>query len=193
MGLIGIDEVGRGAWSGPVVACSILLKKDFEKHKYYQQIADSKKISKKVRFFLSGLLKQNSVYNFGKSDSIEIDKLGILKATELAMRRSFRPFEELEDQVRIDGEEFFWLNSNTKFVIKGDEKLKVISAASILAKVFRDQLMERLSFKYPFYGWEKNCGYGTKQHKMALEKYGITSQHRKTFKPVKLITNNLNR
>ena len=184
---IGIDEVGRGSWSGPIVACSLILESNILKNNLFFEITDSKKVSKKKREFLLTFIKRNSNYNIGQSFSWEIDKFGILKSTELAMKRSFYPFKKLKYKVKIDGPQFFILNQNSEFIVNGDQKCKAIAAASIVAKVFRDNLMKNLSKKYPRYGWENNFGYGTKYHKNALEKYGITPQHRITFKPIKKI------
>ena len=184
---IGIDEVGRGSWSGPVVACSLILGRNILKNNLFFEINDSKKISKKKRYFLSTFIKKNSNYNIGQSSSWEVDKFGILKSTELAMKRSFDPFKKLKYKVKIDGPQFFTLNQNSEFIVNGDQKFKAIAAASIVAKVFRDNLMEKLSTKFPEYGWENNFGYGTEYHKNALKKYGITPQHRITFKPIKKI------
>ncbi len=184
---IGIDEVGRGSWSGPIVACSLVLGRNIVKNNLFFEIKDSKKVSKKKRDLLSTFIKKNSNYNIGQSSSWEIDKFGILKSTELAMKRSFFPFKKLKYRVKIDGPQFFFLNQNSEFIVNGDQKCKGIAAASIVAKVFRDNLMKKLSTKYPRYGWEDNFGYGTKYHKNALKKYGITPEHRITFKPIKKI------
>ena len=162
------------------------------KNNLFFEINDSKKVSKIKRKFLSTFIKENSYYNIGQSSSWEVDKFGILKSTELAMKRSFDPFKKLKYKVKIDGPQFFILNQNSEFIVNGDQKFKAIAAASIVAKVFRDNLMKKLSTKFPQYGWENNFGYGTKYHKNALKKYGITPQHRISFKPIKKIYKNSN-
>lgn len=182
---IGIDEVGRGAWSGPIVACAVLLKKEIFKNKSFFEITDSKKISKVMREELSNVIKTNAFFSFGVSSVKEIDEYNILKATEFAMKRAFSFFCKKNKPVKIDGPKFFFLNKHTEFIIKGDEKIVSIAAASILAKVFRDNIMKDLSKFYPDYKWEKNCGYGTKNHRDAIERKGITCHHRKSFKPIK--------
>lgn len=185
--IVGIDEVGRGSWSGPVVACSVLLEKKILKNTVINQIKDSKLLIKQKRIFLSSVLKKNSKFFFGSSTASEIDKIGILKATELAIKRSFYKFRDFRYNVKIDGPRFFSLNENTEFIIKGEHKSVAIASASILAKVFRDNLMIRLSKKYPFYGWDHNSGYGTKLHKQCIDKFGVSCEHRMTFAPMKFL------
>ena len=184
---LGIDEVGRGSWSGPVVACAVKLNPDILDNKLYLKIDDSKKISKTRREKLFEYIKKHSKYSFGISSVEEIDKLNIMKATELAIKRAYDYFSKDNLDIKIDGPNFFFLNEKTKFIIKGDEKVINISAASILAKVYRDKYMASLSLNFPEYGWEKNSGYGTKEHLKAIEFYGITKHHRKSFKPIKNI------
>ena len=185
IGVIGIDEVGRGAWSGPLVACSVLLKKSILDKKKIYEINDSKKISQKKRLVLSSFIKKNSIYNFGVSKVEEIDKLNINKATQLAMERSFEPFASIGKKVKIDGLNFFFLNKKTEFIVKGDQRSITIASASILAKVFRDEEMKKLSKIFKYYDWENNMGYGTKKHLLGIKTHGITTFHRKSFSPIK--------
>jgi len=185
IGVIGIDEVGRGAWSGPLVACSVLLKKSILDKKEIYEINDSKKISQKKRQILSSFIKKNSIYNFGISKVEEIDKLNVNNATQLAMKRSFEPFLSIGRNVKIDGLNFFFLNNKTEFIVKGDQKSISIASASILAKVFRDEEMKKLSKIFKYYDWENNMGYGTKKHLLGIKNHGITNVHRKSFAPIK--------
>lgn len=187
--IVGIDEVGRGSWSGPVVACSVLLEKKILHSNAINQIRDSKLLVKNTRANLSSILKKNSKFSFGSSSASEIDKIGILKATELAMKRSFNIFREFKCKVKVDGPRFFSLNENTEFMVKGELKSIAIASASILAKVFRDNLMIGLSKKYPFYGWDRNSGYGTKLHKQCIDKFGVSDEHRMSFAPMKFLKN----
>ncbi len=179
--VIGIDEVGRGAFCGPVVSCSILLSEKILKEDLVHQITDSKKLNEKKRILLARFIKKNSTYHIGKATNREIDKFNILQATILSMKRSYAKFENSENLVKIDGVETFHLNKRTNFITSGDSKSVSIAAASILAKTWRDELMVNYSKIYPNYGWEKNKGYGTKKHREAIKKYGTTKIHRLSF------------
>ncbi len=179
--VIGIDEVGRGAFCGPVVSCSILLSENILKNDLVYQITDSKKLNEKKRILLAKFIKNNSIYHIGKATNQEIDKLNILQATILSMKRSYAKFENYKNFVKIDGIKTFDLNKRTKFIIGGDSKSLSIAAASIVAKTWRDKLMIYYSKFYPNYRWDKNKGYGTKEHREAIKKYGITRVHRQSF------------
>lgn len=179
--VIGIDEVGRGAFCGPVVSCSILLSKEILNDKLVNEIRDSKKLSEKKRITLSNFIKSHSIFSIGKASNEEIDKLNILKATNLSMIRSYKKFETMGNHVKIDGIKTFHLNERTSFIKSGDNKSVSIAAASIIAKTWRDGLMENYSKIYPMYRWEKNKGYGTGEHRKAIIKFGITRLHRKSF------------
>ncbi len=179
--VIGIDEVGRGALSGPVVSCAILLDKKIYSDCLYKEINDSKRLSQKKRLQLSDFIKQNSIFNIGISTNKEIDNLNILNATIISMKRAFTKFKEYNLHIKIDGKKVFHLNNQTEFIIKGDQKSVSIASASIVAKVFRDNLMQDLAKLYPYYSWEKNKGYGTKEHFEAINKYGICEYHRESF------------
>tara|TARA_X000001036_G_scaffold414781_1_gene430306 strand:- start:2712 stop:3272 length:561 start_codon:yes stop_codon:yes gene_type:complete len=176
----GVDEVGRGCLAGPVVSAAVILKKTIN----IKLIKDSKKIPFKKRIEIAEHIKLNSTYAIGVASVEEILKLNILQAALLSMKRAIDKLSIYPELVLIDGN--FAPKGLKKFktIINGDEKIKSISAASIVAKVFRDQLMIRLSEKFKNYAWERNFGYGTKAHIDGLKKFGITSHHRKGFKPI---------
>ena len=179
--IIGIDEVGRGALCGPVVSCALILHKNISKEKLFDEITDSKKLSEQKRMEISMMIKRYSKFNIGISDNIEIDRLNILNATTLSMKRAYSKFKNTNFKIKIDGLKTFELNDRTSFHVKGDQKSVTIAAASIIAKVYRDYLMIKLSSDYPQYGWHKNKGYGTKQHILAIKNYGVTKYHRLSF------------
>ena len=181
---IGIDEVGRGSWSGPLVACAILLKSSILKYSNIDLIDDSKKIKRNKRVELSKFIKKHSYFNFGIAYVEEIDDQNINIATKLGMERAYERFNNLNTIIKIDGKKIFEFKKNSHFLIKGDQKSIAIASASILAKVFRDQIMKYLDSFYPEYGWNSNMGYGTKKHLIAIRRFGITKFHRKSFKPI---------
>ena len=182
---IGIDEVGRGSWSGPVIACALILKRSILNESMIEQINDSKKISKIKRDILSKIIKRHSIYNFGVSHVEEIDAINILNSTKLAMLRAYKKFSKKKNSVNIDGQQIFEMDKKFNFIIKGDQKSLAIASASILAKVRRDQIMTLLGKLYPVYNWRRNMGYGTREHFNALKKNGISPFHRKSFAPIK--------
>jgi len=177
----GVDEVGRGSLAGPVFAAAVILNNNIKT----KDIKDSKKISFKKRVLLFDYIKKNSVYAIGIASENEIDKINILNASLLAMKRALDKLKIKPSAAYIDGM-FAPKNVSVKCktFIKGDEKIISISAASIVAKVSRDLFMTQLSKKYPNYGWHKNFGYGTREHLLSIKKFGITKHHRKKFKPV---------
>ena len=177
----GGDEVGRGSLIGPVCAAAVILNKNIDKTK----LKDSKKLSKKNRNILEKYIKKNSLWAIGYASLKEIEKLNILNASLLAMKRAIKKLKKKPSLILIDGNKIPKIkNYNLKYVIKGDEKIPQISAASIIAKVSRDRLISKISKKYMAYFWNRNAGYGTKNHLLAIKKYGITKHHRKTFKPI---------
>ena len=179
--IAGVDEVGRGSLIGPVYAAAVILERPINK-KY---LRDSKSLSKKKREIISKLIKKNSIWAIGKASVKEIEKINILQASLLAMKRAIKKLDKKPTLVLIDGNKLPNLNNyNLRSIIKGDQKIPSISAASIIAKVTRDKEITNLGKKFKGYKWEKNCGYGTKQHLEAIKKLGITSQHRKTFSPI---------
>ena len=179
--IAGVDEVGRGSLVGPVYAAAVILKKNLDKKK----LKDSKKLTKKNREILEKYIKKNSHWSIGSASLKEIEKLNILNASLLAMKRAIKKLKKKPMQVLIDGNKVPKIkNYNLKYVVKGDEKIPEISAASIIAKVSRDRLITKMSKKYIRYSWNKNAGYGTKDHLSAIKKFGITKHHRKTFQPI---------
>ena len=179
--IAGVDEVGRGSLIGPVFAAAVIFKTNIDKKK----IKDSKKLSKVKRNILEKYIKKNSIWSIGSASLREIEKLNILNASLLAMKRSIKKLKLKPSITLIDGNKLPDLNGyKVKYVIKGDQKISEISAASIIAKVARDRLITKLSKKFKKYGWSKNAGYGTKDHLDAIKKYGITKLHRKTFNPI---------
>jgi ribonuclease HII len=189
--IVGIDEAGRGPWAGPVVASACFIPKG---HKLHKEVKDSKKLSHQKRELLSDEIKKHCLYGIGKSSSLEIDKIGIKKATNKAMKKAVssllkkHPTAKI-DLLQIDGNDKFKFNFESEDIIKGDEKISHISAASIIAKVERDKIMQRESKKYPQYGFNNHKGYGTKEHQEALKKHGTCKIHRFSYKPVAAIEN----
>ena len=176
----GVDEVGRGCLAGPVVSAAVVLKKSIN----LNLLKDSKKISFNKRKEISEHIKKNSYYALGIASVEEILNLNILQASLLSMKRAIEKLEIKPGLTLIDGNFAPRGLTNYKTIINGDEKIKVISAASIIAKVYRDRFMIRLSEKFSNYAWERNFGYGTKAHLEGLKKFGVTSHHRKGFKPI---------
>ncbi|NCB49935.1 MAG: ribonuclease HII [Alphaproteobacteria bacterium] len=187
--IIGTDEAGRGPLAGPVVAGAVCFPDFFIEESLKNQLDDSKKLTPlKREKALEALLKSNALIGIGISSVEEIDEINILQASLLAMKRAILQIEEqnvLIGKVLIDGSINAKWNWPSEPLIKGDSKSLSIAAASIVAKVTRDKMMQDLAEQYPFYGWEKNMGYGTKTHLEGLEKHGITPLHRKSFAPIK--------
>ena len=179
--IAGVDEVGRGCLAGPVFAAAVILNNNINT----KGIKDSKKISFKNRILLSKYIKKNSTFAIAFASVEEIDKLNILNASLLSMKRALNKLKHKPSMVYIDGI-FAPKNLKIKYktFIKGDEKIISIAAASIVAKATRDQFMIKLGKNFPEYKWNKNFGYGTDEHLKSLKKYGITKHHRKKFKPV---------
>ena len=176
----GVDEVGRGCLAGPVVSAAVILKKGIN----LKLLKDSKKIAFDKRKKISEHIKHFSYYGIGIASVKEILDLNILQASLLSMKRAINQLAVKPGLTLIDGNFAPKGLKNYKSIINGDEKVKVISAASIVAKVFRDNLMIKLSEKFSNYAWERNFGYGTKAHLEGLKKFGVTIHHRKGFKPV---------
>ena len=183
--LAGVDEVGRGPLAGPVIAAAVIL----DKQNIPDGIKDSKKIAKTQMSFIAGQIKKNSIYAFGTSSVKEIDKINILQASLLAMKRAIESLSRIPRIVLVDGIYVPKIGLDIRPIKGGDSKSISIAAASIIAKDHRDKLMLNYSKIYPDYRFEKNSGYGTKEHLLAIQKYGITPIHRKSFSPIHKILN----
>ena len=182
--IAGVDEVGRGSLIGPVYAAAVILNKSINK----KLLKDSKKLSKSKKEILAKYIKKNSLWSIGKASVKEIEKMNILQASLLAMKRAIIKLKRKPSLVLIDGNKLPHIkNYKLNSVIKGDQKIPSISAASIIAKVTRDKMISNLGKKFRGYYWDKNCGYGTKEHLKAIKNLGITSHHRKTFSPISKI------
>jgi len=194
--IAGLDEAGRGPLAGPVVAVAVMISKkpQFKIKNLLKETKDSKRLSTKKREKLYQFLNKNSniEWGIGRVSEKIIDKINILEATKLAMKRAVKKLEtrSKKQETRID---FVILDGNLKIdlpipqksIIKADNKVFSCAAASIIAKVKRDEMMKRYHKKYPQYGFDKHKGYGTELHRKMLKKYGPCKIHRKTFKPVK--------
>ncbi|MDX1924194.1 MAG: ribonuclease HII [Rickettsiaceae bacterium] len=175
--VVGIDEVGRGPLAGPLIACACIINEDDAK---IDDVMDSKKLSKTKRAAIALLLQEKYEFGIGSSSVEEIDELNILNATKLAIIRAEAALKQRTQIVLVDGDMKF---EDERFcsIVKGDEKIYAISCASIIAKEYRDKLMQNLSEEYPRYDWANNAGYGTKAHIDALRLYGPTPHHRRLF------------
>ncbi|MBT3693406.1 ribonuclease HII [Candidatus Pelagibacter bacterium] len=182
--LAGVDEVGRGSLIGPVYAAAVILNKSINT----KILKDSKSLSKNKRKEISTYIKKNSIWAIGQASVREIEKINILQASLLAMKRAIIKLKKKPSLVLIDGNKLPNIkNYNLKYIIKGDQKIPSISAASIIAKVSRDKFVTTLSKNFKNYRWDTNSGYGTKEHIKAIKKFGVTKYHRKTFAPISQI------
>lgn len=177
--IAGVDEVGRGSWAGPVVVAAVVLNPLTVPN----GLTDSKKISAKRRAALALEISKHAEFSIIEISVEEIDRTNILAASLLGMQSALRDMRP--DYALIDGNRLpERLDCPAEALVKGDEKSASIAAASIVAKVHRDALMADLAREYPGYGWERNAGYGTSEHKNALQHLGITPHHRQSFKPI---------
>ncbi|NNJ71997.1 MAG: ribonuclease HII [Enterobacterales bacterium] len=180
--IAGVDEVGRGPLAGPVVSAAVILGANHG----IEGLTDSKKLSPARREKLSELIKSNALcWALGRAEIEEIDSINILQASLLSMQRAVEALTMLPSRVLVDGNRLPKLALPAEAIIKGDLLIPEISAASIIAKVARDQEMQHAARKYPHYGFESHKGYPTAKHLAAIEQYGICEIHRKSFAPVK--------
>jgi ribonuclease HII len=184
LGLCGVDEAGRGPLAGPVVAAAVML----DPGRRIDGLRDSKKLSAAARERLAEMIRREAVaWCVGEASVAEIDALNILRATMLAMHRAVAGLPRAPDDVWVDGNrcpEWPW---RSQAVVKGDDKVAAIAAASILAKTERDRFMRRVHDAYPEYGFDRHMGYGTAAHLDALKAHGACPQHRRSFSPVKQV------
>jgi len=189
--IVGIDEAGRGPWAGPVAAGAVIFKTRDLPQDLLEGLNDSKKLSPQKREKMYQRLREEETngkvaIGIGLASCREIDEMNILQATFLAMSRAVKQLEISPNFALVDGNRMpHNMPCPAQTVVKGDAKSYSIAAASIVAKVYRDRLMCRLAQTYPQYGFEKNAGYGTAQHIEALKKYGVTPEHRMSYKPIK--------
>ena len=176
----GVDEVGRGPWAGPVTACAVIFHSEPP-----AGLNDSKKLTAKRREALVDAILATAHVGMGEASVAEIDEVNILRASHIAMIRAIAALPVAPAHALIDGNRLpADLPCPGTAVVKGDGRSVSIAAASIIAKVARDDLMAKLSQEFPHYGWERNAGYGVKAHAEALARYGVTPHHRRSFKPI---------
>ena len=185
----GLDEAGRGPLAGPVVAACVYIPEAARKEGFWGLVNDSKKLTKKKRDALFDLIIAHTHYGIAQASVEEIDQINILQASLLAMKRAFDEMSKTAPAGKwvalVDGNQKPKnMTCQIQTVVKGDSISLSIAAASILAKVTRDRMMQELCAQYPMYGWSRNAGYGTALHLAALRDHGVTGHHRKTFAPV---------
>lgn len=189
--ICGIDEAGRGPWAGPVVAAAAVLDRASLPRTLASELDDSKRLKPAARERLLAELAPHAVLGVGQASAVEIDALNILQATFLAMDRAVQALGCVPDFALVDGNRPPPLPSvpgcRMDCLVGGDGRSLSIAAASIAAKVTRDRLMADLAGRFPGYGWERNAGYGTAEHKAALNRLGVTPEHRKSYKPIRNI------
>ena len=175
----GVDEVGRGPLAGPVVAAAVILKAPIH------GLADSKKLTANRRRKLYHAIRAHAYVGIASASVEEIDRINILQASLLAMRRAVDRLDVDPDEILVDGNRLPDWDWKSRAIIGGDGKIPEIGAASIVAKVVRDRLMRWLSWRHPHFGWERNAGYPTKAHLAALDGFGVTIHHRRSFGPIR--------
>ncbi|HUB93316.1 MAG TPA: ribonuclease HII [Verrucomicrobiae bacterium] len=184
--LVGIDEVGRGCWAGPLVAGAVALPTNFSIEDHHVALRDSKRLSKKQREAAAHWVHVNAIaVGLGWVTPAEVDALGLTEAVRLAMQRALAEMTLEYDEVIIDGNiNYFPENSKARAIIKADNSIPSVSAASIVAKVARDAYMTELGAEYAGYGFASHVGYGTAAHVAALKALGVSDIHRRSYKPV---------
>jgi ribonuclease HII len=175
----GLDEAGRGCYAGPVFAAAVILPKDF----HHPLLNDSKQLNEKQRNLLRPIIEKESIcFSVASVDNDTIDKINILQASFTAMHLSIDQLKVVPEFLLIDGNRFKpYLNIPHQCIVKGDGKYASIAAASILAKTYRDEFMQKIHASFPHYGWDRNKGYGTEIHRKAIDEFGLCTHHRKSF------------
>lgn len=186
----GLDEAGRGPWAGPVVAACVVLDATRLPADMAPRLDDSKKLPRQRREDAFAALNEAvaggmASIGIGEASVPEIDRMNILQASLLAMRRAFAAMASPPEAALVDGDRSPGLVCPVRCIVDGDGLSLSIAAASIVAKVTRDRMMAELARYHPDYGWERNAGYGTKEHQAALERFGVTPHHRRSFKPIR--------
>ena len=176
----GTDEAGRGCLSGPVVAAAVILPEDF----HHELLNDSKQLTEKKRQELRPYIEKNALaYAVAFVDNQEVDEINVLQASITGMHRSIEKLSVQPEFIIVDGNKFKpYKETPHQTIVKGDAKFMSIAAASVLAKTYRDDYMEKIHQEHPQYNWKKNKGYPTKEHRQGIREFGITPYHRKTFK-----------
>ena len=176
----GTDEAGRGCLAGPVTAAAVILPQDFTN----SLLNDSKQLSKKKRTLLKPIIETEAfTYGVAHVFQEDIDSINILNASILAMHKSIDSLKQIPEFIIVDGNKFkIYNNIPHKTIIKGDSKYLSIAAASVLAKTYRDNYMDKIHEEYPMYNWKQNKGYPTKEHRAAIREFGVTEHHRKSFR-----------
>ncbi len=176
----GCDEAGRGCYAGPVFAAAVILRKDF----YHPVLNDSKQLTEAQRNELRPIIEKEAVcFSVAKVDHDEIDRINILRASIKAMHLALDSLKKTPRYILVDGNRFTqYKDVKHKCIIKGDGLYSSIAAASVLAKTYRDEFMKNLHHEYPLYNWSSNKGYGTEEHRLAIEAHGLSKYHRLSFK-----------
>lgn len=180
----GLDEVGRGPWAGPVVAAAVILDPRRLPCAVLEAIDDSKKVPAHRRPALAAAIRAHALVGVGAASTREIDRDNVLRATFAAMVRALGRLPMAPDAMLVDGNQAPPLGCRVVTVVDGDARSLSIAAASIVAKVLRDQMMAKLALRHPGYGWETNVGYGTQGHRDGLSRFGVTRHHRRSFAPI---------
>lgn len=184
--IAGVDEVGRGPLYGPVVTAAVILPKNYK----LEGLRDSKKLTARKRDIFYDIIMRDAIaVSIGIKDNHIIDEVNIYQATKLAMMEAIAGLSVEPEYVLIDAMKLESLNIPSLSIIKGDDKSESIAAASVIAKVTRDRMMDELALKYPEYGFDRHKGYPTKAHIDAIKKYGVIDGYRETFEPIKSIIN----
>ena len=177
----GVDEAGRGPWAGPVIAAAVVVTPDSA---CLEGVNDSKQLSRRRREQLAAAIVSSLAFAVGGASVREVDRLNIRRATALAMHRALARLPAAADVIVVDGLAVPELGFAHEAMVDGDARCYAVACASILAKTVRDRVMRQLGGRYPDFGWEQNAGYGTAEHRAALERRGPTPHHRRSFTPV---------